>query len=113
MAWKPDQFERNRFVGFRTTYMFDRFIDLPRDTHLNILDFGCGEGHSINVLLDMYPNAHFVGADISSAGLSTLVAHFGKNPRINIVEMANPFATEGLGRDYEVIQLNALPTSIS
>jgi SAM-dependent methyltransferase len=81
---------------------------LPRDGHLKILDFGCGEGHSIDVLLEMYPNAHFVGADIDRGLLSTCMAHFGKNPRVAFVEMANPTATETVESDFHIIQLNAV-----
>ena len=35
-AWEPHQLERNRFVRFRTGYMFERFVDLSRDRDLKI-----------------------------------------------------------------------------
>jgi SAM-dependent methyltransferase len=100
--------ERNRFVRLRTTYMFDRFIDLRRDGHLKILDFGCGEGHSLDVLLEIYPNARFEGADIDAGLLSTCTAHLGKNPRVTLIEMASPTATKEIGSHFDVIQLNAV-----
>jgi hypothetical protein len=51
----PVGIERNRFVCFRTAYTFDCFVDLPRTSHLKILDFGFGEGHSIAALLAGFP----------------------------------------------------------
>lgn len=107
-AWEPHQLERNRFVRFRTGYMFERFVDLPRDRDLKILDFGCGEGHALDVLLEMYPNARFVGADIDRGLLATCRAHFGGNPRVTLIEMTNPMATDNFGSEFDVIQLNAV-----
>jgi len=107
-AWTPQQLERNRFVRFRTTYTFDHLVDLPRERALKILDFGCGEGHSIDALLERYPNARFVGADIDRGLLATCIAHFGANPRVRLIQMEDPIATADLGADFDVIQLNAV-----
>ncbi len=108
LPWKPHQAERNQFVRFRTAYTFYRFIDFPRERHLKILDFGCGEGHSIDALLDVFPNARFVGADINAWQLSTFMAHFGNHPRVTVVQMTSPLATESIGYDFDIVQLNAL-----
>jgi len=108
VAWEPYQLERNRFVRFRTIYTFERFVDLRRDQPLKILDFGCGEGHSIDALWDYFPDARFVGADISPAQLSAFTTHFGNRPRVTIVPMRNPLDTQNLGEDFDVVQINAL-----
>jgi len=100
--------DRDRFVRFRTTYTFNRFVDLPRDSHLKILDFGCGEGHSLAVLLEIYPNAQIVGADIDTGLLSTCIAYFGKNPRVTLIQLKAPTAVEEIGSDFDIIQLNAV-----
>jgi hypothetical protein len=43
LTWtQPWHRERNRFVTFRTAYTFERFVILPRDGALRILDFGSG-----------------------------------------------------------------------
>jgi trans-aconitate methyltransferase len=73
LIWtRPWHWERNRFVRFRTAYTFERFVNLPRDHALRILDFGSGQGHSIDVLLERYPNGRFVCADIATADLAKL-----------------------------------------
>jgi SAM-dependent methyltransferase len=100
--------DRDRFVRFRTTYMFDRFIDLPRDRYLKILDFGCGEGHSLGVLLDIFPKAQFVGADIDTGLLATCTKRFGKNPRVTLIELSAPTAIGTIESDFDIIQLNAV-----
>jgi hypothetical protein len=104
-AWTPEHLERNRFVRFRTAYTFDRFVDLPRNGHLRILDFGSGQGHAIDVLLEMYPNSFFVCADFATAGFKE---HFGDDPRVRLVEMSSPTDTVNLGWNYDVVQLNAV-----
>jgi SAM-dependent methyltransferase len=104
----PEHRERNRFVRFRTAYTFDRFVDLPRDSHFRVLDFGCGRGHSIHILLEMYPNARFVCAEIAAEDMAEFRANFGKEPRVQLVEMTHPVDTANLGSDYDVLQLNAV-----
>ena len=66
------QLERNQFVRFRTEFMFDRLVGMSRDGHHRILDFGCGTGHSLDALLQRFPNASFVGADIANQDLAIL-----------------------------------------
>ena len=100
--------DRDRFVRFRMTYTFDRFIDLPCDSDLKILDFGCGEGDSLGVLSEIYPNARLVGADIDTGLLSTCTARFGKNPRVKLIQLKYPTALEEIGSDFDIIQLNAV-----
>jgi SAM-dependent methyltransferase len=100
--WRPEQLERNRFVRFRTAYTFDRFVDLPREGNLKILDFGCGDGHSIDALLDRFPNAHFTGVDISP------IPQFAGHPRVTAIRMQGPTATGSIGSGFDVIQLNAV-----
>jgi hypothetical protein len=104
LTWaNPADQERNRFVRFRTAFMFERFVDLPRDSAFRVLDFGSGAGHSVDVLLEMYPNARFVCADI--AGFRS---HFHDDPRVQVIEMSHPTDTANFGSDYDVLQLNAV-----
>jgi SAM-dependent methyltransferase len=105
---QPWHQERSRFVGFRTAYTFERFVDLPRDGAFRVLDFGSGQGHSIHVLLEMYRNAHFVCADIDAANLAELEARFGDEERVEVVQMSHPTDTARLGSDYDILQLNAV-----
>src|SRR5215475_374903 len=104
--WLPDQLERNQFVHFRTQFMFDRFIPLPRDRQYRILDFGCGQGHSTEVLLKWFPNARIVGVDFASV-LASYRKLFGNDTRVDIVEMEGS-NLRALGDGYDVIQLNAV-----
>lgn len=108
LSLKPHQLERYQFVRYRTAYTFNRFVQLPHDSNLRILDFGCGEGYSIDALIDLFPNSHFVGADISSSQLSTFIAQFENHPQVTLVQMTTPLATESVGHDFDVIQLNAV-----
>jgi SAM-dependent methyltransferase len=100
--------DRGRFVQFRTAYTFDRFIDLPRDSHLKILDFGCGEGHSLDALLEIYPNAQFVGADIDAGLLATCAARLRQNPRVKLIQLSAPTEIEQIESDFDIVQLNAV-----
>lgn len=104
----PAHQERNRFVRFRTAYTFDRFIDLPRNSAIRLLDFGSGHGHSVNVLLEMYPNAQFVCAEIAASDIADFQAHFGHEERVEVVQMSHSTDTTNLGSDYDVLQLNAV-----
>jgi SAM-dependent methyltransferase len=104
----PVELERNRFVRFRTDYMFDRFIDLPRERHCKILDFGCGSGHSIEALLERFPNATFLGVDINPDVISTFVAQLGDHRRVMAMQLASPLALDDIGCEFDVIQLNAV-----
>src|SRR5579863_5118054 len=107
-SWNPDQLERNRFVRFRTLYTLDRLVDLARDKPYRILDFGCGEGHSVGPMLDFFPNAQVVGADISGGALSTFVAHFGDNPRVTVVPMDDPVVLDRIDGPFDIIHMNAV-----
>src|SRR5262245_53175964 len=101
-AREPYDPERNRFVRFRTLYTFDCFVDLPRERPWRILDFGCGEGHSIAALLERFPNAQFVGADINP------YPYFGDHRRVRIVRMASPLALEEISSGFDIVQMNAV-----
>jgi trans-aconitate methyltransferase len=105
---QPWHRERSRFVRFRTRYTFERLVNLSGDGAVRILDFGCGQGHSIYVLLEMFPNARFVCADIATDDLTELMIHFGNEARVQIVEMSHSTDTANLGCDYDVVQLNAV-----
>jgi SAM-dependent methyltransferase len=107
-SWPPLELERNRFVRFRTAHMFDRFVDLARDGHWRVLDFGCGLGHSIEVLLERFPNAHFVGVDVNEDVMSEFVARFGGHERVTFVHLKSPLAFEDIGDGFDLIQLNAV-----
>ena len=107
-VWNPQQQERNRFVRFRTAYTFDRFVDLPRGGRHRILDYGCGEGHSIDALLERFPEAHVVAVDIADAAMSTCNSRFGDHPRVTALQATNGFAFDAIGNDFDVIQLNAV-----
>jgi SAM-dependent methyltransferase len=100
--------ERRDYVRFRTRFTFERFIDLPRDRAYRFLDFGCGEGHSIEALLDLFPQAHFVGAEFQTDQLSRCKARLGDNPRVTLVPMSSPDSLDGIGSGFDVIQLNAV-----
>jgi len=105
---QPSPQERSRFVRFRTAYTFERFIALPRDDELRILDFGAGQGNSVSVLLEMYPNARFACADIATTYLAELKTRFGSDARVQIVEMSHSTDTAKLASDYDIVQLNAV-----
>lgn len=95
-------------MRFRTTYTFDRFVDLPRERSLKVLDFGFGEGHSTDPLLELFPNARFVCADIPGPLSSTGIARFKDNPRVQLIEMGGPLTIASVGRDFDIIQMNAV-----
>ena len=107
-SWPPLELERNRFVRFRTAHMFDRFVDLARDGHWRVLDFGCGLGHSIEVLLERFPNAHFVGVDVNEDVMSEFASRFGGHERVTFVHLKSPLAFEDIGHGFDLIQLNAV-----
>jgi SAM-dependent methyltransferase len=107
-AWNDQQRERNTYVRFRTAFMFDRFVRLAPDGAHRILDFGCGEGHSVEVLLERYPNASFVAADIYSPRLDEFRARFGTDPRVTMILMDGPRSLAALGTGFDIIQLNAV-----
>lgn len=103
-----NEVERNDFVRFRTLFTFDRFVSLPRPGNHRILDFGCGEGHSIEALLDVFPNAHFTGAEFDPGQLARFAARIGNHPRVTLVRMSGPESIEDIGTGFDVIQLNAV-----
>jgi trans-aconitate methyltransferase len=107
-SWPPLELERNRFVRFRTAHMFDRFVGLARDGHWRVLDFGCGFGHSIEVLLERFPNAHFVGVDVNEDVMSEFASRFGGHERVTFVHLKSPLAFEDIGDGFDLIQLNAV-----
>ena len=106
--WSPAQLERSRFVRFRTEFTFDRFIPCGAEDRLRILDYGCGEGHSLGVLVERFRNAEFVAADFASTPLASCSAHFGDNPRVRIISMQNPEDIEAIGSGFDIVQLNAV-----
>jgi SAM-dependent methyltransferase len=100
--------ERNDFVRFRTRFMFERFVDLPRDKPYRFLDFGCGEGHSIEALLDLFPHAHFFGAEYEPDEFSRCISKLGGHPRVTLIRTPAPDSLEGIGSGFDVVQLNAV-----
>src|SRR5262249_43140777 len=100
--------ERSEFVRFRTRFMFERFVDLPRDGRYRFLDFGCGDGHSIEALLDLFPHAHFFGAEYEPNEYSRCLAKLGGHPRVTLIRTAAPDSLEGIGSGFDVVQLNAV-----
>lgn len=106
--WNTEQSERNRYVRFRTDFTFDRFVSLPAEGHYRILDFGCGLGHSLEAVLDRFPNAQFVAADYASHALDLCAQHFGADPRLQIVRMTGTTSLDEIGDGFDVIQLNAV-----
>ena len=100
--------ERNDYVRFRTRFTFERFVDLPRDGAYRFLDFGCGDGHSIEALLDIFPQTQFFGAEYEPGTLSRCLARLGNNPRATIIRTKGPDSLEGIGSGFDVIQLNAV-----
>ena len=106
--WTAEQQERRRYVGFRTLFTFDRFIDLPRDGQYKILDYGCGDGHSIEPLLERFPNAHFVAVDCDDTVISVLRSRFADNPRITVLRTGEAPALEAIEHQFDIIQLNAV-----
>jgi SAM-dependent methyltransferase len=86
--------------------MFDRFVTLPREGQYRILDFGCGQGHSTEVLLGRFPNARIVAVDLAPV-LADYRKRVGNHPRVDIVPMEGS-VLPALGDGYDVIQLNAV-----
>lgn len=108
VTWSAQQRERNYYVRFRTRFTFERFVPLPPEGRYRILDFGCGEGHSLEALLEIFPRARFVCADFMPTALNTFATHFGGHPRVELVRMAGPLDLKHIGDGYDVIQLNAV-----
>jgi SAM-dependent methyltransferase len=106
--WNAEQSERNRYVRFRTGYTFDRFVPLAVDGSYRILDFGCGLGHSLDALLERFPNSQFVAADYASHALDLCEQHFGADPRLQIVRMTGSTSLQEIGGGFDIIQLNAV-----
>ena len=107
-GWTPAQLERNDFVRFRTEFMFDRFVPHGAGDRMRILDFGCGEGHSLGVLVERFRDADFVAADFASKPLAFCEAQFKGNPRVRVVRMETPEDIEQIGSGFCIIQLNAV-----
>jgi trans-aconitate methyltransferase len=103
-----DDVDRNDYVRFRTRFTFERFVDLPRSGTYRFLDFGCGDGHSIEALLDVFPHARFFGAEYEPGTLSRCVTRLGDNPRVTLIRTTGPNSLEGIGSGFDVIQLNAV-----
>jgi SAM-dependent methyltransferase len=103
-----EEVERNDYVRFRTRFTFERFVHLPRDGAYRFLDFGCGDGHSIEALLDVYPQARFFGAEYEPGTLSRCLARLGSNPRVTILQTKGPQSLAGIETDFDVVQLNAV-----
>ena len=104
------QLERNQFVRFRTEFMFDRLVGMARDGYYRILDFGCGTGHSLDALLDQFPNASFVGADIASRDLAMLRSWLPDidRSRVELIEIQDPAKLDQLDGPFDLINLNAV-----
>jgi SAM-dependent methyltransferase len=88
--------------------MFDNFVGLPRDGEYRFLDFGCGEGYSIEALLDMFPRATFVGVDYDAGTLSRCREAIASSPRVTLIHAPDRNALAAIGSDFDVIQLNAV-----
>jgi ubiquinone/menaquinone biosynthesis C-methylase UbiE len=104
------QLERNQFVRFRTEFVFDRLAGMARDRNYRILDFGCGTGHSLDALLDRFPNASLVGADIASQDLDMLRSWLPDvdRARIELIEIQDPAKLDQLDGSFDLINLNAV-----
>jgi trans-aconitate methyltransferase len=100
--------ERNDYVRFRTRFTFQRFVNLPPDGTYRFLDFGCGEGHSIEALLDVFPRASFVGAEFHADQFARCQVRLGNDPRVALVQMSDAGSLDGIGSGFDVIQLNAV-----
>lgn len=103
-----DEIERNDYVRFRTRFTFERFVDLPRDRAYQFLDFGCGDGHSIEALLDVFPQTQFFGAEYEPGTLSRCLARFEGNPRVMMIQTKSPDSLDGIESNFDVVQLNAV-----
>ena len=108
MTESVSEVERNDYVRFRTRFTFERFVELPRNGTYRFLDFGCGEGHSIEALLDVFPQARFFGAEYEPGMLSRCTTRLGSDPRFTLITMTRPDSLEGIGSGFDVIQLNAV-----
>ena len=106
--WNAEQSERNQYVRFRADFTFDRFVPLPLDGSYRILDYGCGLGHSLDAVLNRFPNAQFVAADYVSDALELCVQLFGADPRVQIVRMTGSTSLEEIGDGFDIILLNAV-----
>ena len=106
--WNEEQSERNRYVRFRADFTFDRFVPLPAEGSHRVLDFGCGLGHSLDAVLDRFPNSQFVAADYASDALQLCEQRFGGDPRVRIVRMTGSTSLDEIGDGFDIIQLNAV-----
>jgi len=103
-----DEIDRTDYVRFRTRFTFERFVDLPRDGTYRFLDFGCGDGHSIEALLDIFPQTRFFGAEYEPGTLSRCLERLGGNPRVTIIQTKSPSSLDGIESGFDVVQLNAV-----
>lgn len=106
--WGPDQLDRNKYVRFRTLYTFDRFVDIPRDGAYRILDYGSGYGHSVEPLLDEFPNARFVCVEYDEVPLAAFMSRFGAHPRVRGLGMKGHDVFQLLEAGFDIIQMNAV-----
>ncbi len=104
------ELERNQYVRFRTEFVFDRLVGMPRDGHYRILDYGCGTGNSLDALLGYFPNARFVGADIAGTDLDVLRSYLPDvdRSRLQLVEIRDPGDLIQLDGTFDLINLNAV-----
>jgi len=62
------------------------FIDLPEDTHIRVLDLGCGTGTLIKKIIEKYSNAYVYAVDFSSAMLSVARTKIGECVNVHFFE---------------------------
>jgi SAM-dependent methyltransferase len=104
------ELERNRFVRFRTEFVFDRLVGMARREPCRILDFGCGTGHSLDALLRWFPNASLIGADIASKDLDQLRFWLPDidRARVDLIVLHDAANLDQLGGPFDLINLNAV-----
>jgi trans-aconitate methyltransferase len=100
--------DRREYVQFRTRFTFDRFVELPRSGRYRFLDFGCGDGYSIEALLEVFPRARIIGTDYDHGLLTRLAAKFGESKRVTILPMTEANSLDVVESGFDVIQLNAV-----
>ena len=100
--WDPTLY--SRFERERTLPASDLCHALPLSSPARILDVGCGIGNSTAVLLERYPSAHIVGADLSEEMLETARARL---PELTFIRFdASKDFAEHVGQ-WDVIFSNA------
>jgi len=94
-------------------YEIVRRLKMDTDFHGTILDFGCALGDAIPIYKERYPNAQFIGIDISTSAINICNQKFGNIatflaedvnniPSVDVIVMSN--VLEHLSDDKDFVK---------